>query len=152
MPPVECRLQPVLSIPERGRDLFRLACDQDLEGIVAKWTGQSTGAQTRVDRPVVADRVFFPPMATQVLQRPDWHGSPVELGEVFILKKNRRQAVCKLRSHEFGWELRLFIGAQSDKRPDPGVPVARRGVDDGRAVRGERWSGGIARLSIREPG
>jgi bifunctional non-homologous end joining protein LigD len=49
MPRVECRLQPVLSIPERGRDLFRLACDEDLEGIVAKWTGgtyQSDGAGT----------------------------------------------------------------------------------------------------------
>jgi ATP-dependent DNA ligase len=36
-------------IPERGRDLFRLACDEDLEGIVAKWTGgtyQSDGAGT----------------------------------------------------------------------------------------------------------
>jgi hypothetical protein len=36
------------------------------------------------------------------------------LGELFILKKNRRQAVCKLRSHQFGWEVRLFIGAQLD--------------------------------------
>jgi hypothetical protein len=50
----------------------------------------------------------------QVLQRPNWHGSPVDLGELFILKKNRRQAVCKLRSHQFGWEVRLFIGAQAD--------------------------------------
>jgi hypothetical protein len=47
-------------------------------------------------------------------QRYDWHGSPVELGELFILKKNRRQAVCKLRSHQFGWELHLLIGAQAD--------------------------------------
>jgi hypothetical protein len=93
--------------------------------------------------PVVADRVFFPPMAIQVLQRPDWHGSPVELGEVFILKKNRRQAVCKLRSHEFGWELRVFIGAQSDKRPDPSGPVAGRDVDDWRAVRGEHGRKGL---------
>jgi ATP-dependent DNA ligase len=49
MPRVECRLQPVLSIRERGRDLFRLACDEDLEGIVAKWTGgpyQTDGAST----------------------------------------------------------------------------------------------------------
>jgi bifunctional non-homologous end joining protein LigD len=39
MPRVECRLLSVLSVPERGRDLFRLACDNDLEGIVAKWSG-----------------------------------------------------------------------------------------------------------------
>jgi hypothetical protein len=44
-----------------------------------------------------------------VLQRPNWYGSPVELGELFILKKNRRTAMCKLRSHQFGWEVRLFI-------------------------------------------
>jgi hypothetical protein len=49
-----------------------------------------------------------------VLQRLNWYGSPVELGELFILKKNRREATCKLRSHQFGWELRLFIGSQND--------------------------------------
>ena len=49
-----------------------------------------------------------------VLQRPNWYGSPVDLGELFILKKNRRRATCKLRSHQFGWELRLFIGSQDD--------------------------------------
>jgi hypothetical protein len=48
------------------------------------------------------------------LQRPHWHGFPVELGELFILKKNGRKATCKLRSHQFGWELRLFIGAQAE--------------------------------------
>jgi hypothetical protein len=47
-----------------------------------------------------------------VLQRPDWHGSPIELGELFILKKNGREATCKLRSHQFGWELLLFVGQQ----------------------------------------
>jgi hypothetical protein len=48
----------------------------------------------------------------QVLQRPDWHGSPVDLGELFRLKKNGREATCKLRSHQFGWELLLCIGRQ----------------------------------------
>jgi hypothetical protein len=47
----------------------------------------------------------------EVLQRPDWHGSPFDLGELFIVKKNGRQATCKLRSHQFGWELLLFVGA-----------------------------------------
>lgn len=50
----------------------------------------------------------------QVLQRPDWHGSARDLGELFILKKNRRQATCKLRSHQLGWELLLFVGSQDD--------------------------------------
>jgi hypothetical protein len=46
----------------------------------------------------------------QVLQRLDWHGSPIELGELFIMRKNGREATCKLRSHEFGWELLLVVG------------------------------------------
>lgn len=50
----------------------------------------------------------------QFLQRSNWHGSPVDLGEVFIVKKNRREATCKLRTHQFGWELLLFIGAQAE--------------------------------------
>jgi hypothetical protein len=51
-------------------------------------------------------------MSVNVLQRPDWHGSPIELGELFIVKKNGREATCKLRSHQFGWELLLFVGRQ----------------------------------------
>jgi hypothetical protein len=58
----------------------------------------------------VAAVLGSPPV--QVLQRPDWHGSPVNLGELFILHKNRRQATCQLHSHQFGWELRLVIGSQ----------------------------------------
>jgi hypothetical protein len=50
----------------------------------------------------------------QFLQRTNWHGSPVDLGEVFILKKNRRKMTCKLQTHQFGWELLLFIGAQTE--------------------------------------
>jgi len=35
---------------QRGRDLFRVACERDLEGIVGKWahgTYQTTGAARR---------------------------------------------------------------------------------------------------------
>src|SRR5690349_12503058 len=49
-------------------------------------------------------------LMVDVLQRPNWYGQPVELGELFILKKDGREATCRLRSHQFGWELRLFIG------------------------------------------
>jgi hypothetical protein len=69
--------------------------------------------QGQQDQAGAAATVLHSP-AMQVLQRPDWYGSPVDLGELFILKKNRREAVCKLRSHQFGWELRLFIGSQDD--------------------------------------
>ena len=50
----------------------------------------------------------------QVLQRADWYGSPVDLGELFIARKNGREATCKLRTHQFGWELLLFVGAQTE--------------------------------------
>jgi hypothetical protein len=45
-----------------------------------------------------------------VLQRPYWHGSPVHLGELFMVRKNNVEARCVLRSHQFGWELCLQIG------------------------------------------
>jgi len=37
MPKVECRVLFLDSLAERGRDLFRVACERDLEGIVGKW-------------------------------------------------------------------------------------------------------------------
>ena len=37
MPRVESRLLLLDAIPARGERLFELACERDLEGIVAKW-------------------------------------------------------------------------------------------------------------------
>ena len=37
MPVLECRVRFLDSIAGRGCDLFRAACEHDLEGIVAKW-------------------------------------------------------------------------------------------------------------------
>jgi bifunctional non-homologous end joining protein LigD len=37
MPAMECRLLYLDHLAGRGRDLFRAACERDLEGIVAKW-------------------------------------------------------------------------------------------------------------------
>jgi hypothetical protein len=51
-------------------------------------------------------------MSPDALQRLNWSGSPVDLGDLFILKKNGRESTCKLRSHQFGWELLLFVGQQ----------------------------------------
>jgi hypothetical protein len=45
-----------------------------------------------------------------VLQRHDWHGSPIHIGEMFMLRKNGCEARCVLRSHQFGWELCLQLG------------------------------------------
>ena len=69
-----------------------------------------------------------------VLQRPDWHGSPVELGELFVLTKNKRKARCALLSHQFGWELRLFVGRQLEVVQSP---VCR--TQDEVLTTGEQW-------------
>ena len=37
MPRVESRLRYLDAVKERGTDLYRVACERDLEGIVAKW-------------------------------------------------------------------------------------------------------------------
>lgn len=43
------------------------------------------------------------------LRRENWNGHPVELGEGFRVRKGRHEAVCWLRTHEFGWELVLNV-------------------------------------------
>lgn len=48
----------------------------------------------------------------EVLQRSHWSGTPVDVGELFILHRNRREAKCLLLTHQFGWELELVIGSQ----------------------------------------
>lgn len=52
--------------------------------------------------------------AVDIQQRPDWHGSPVHLGELFMMRKNNVEARCILRSHQLGWELCLQIGLARD--------------------------------------
>jgi hypothetical protein len=48
----------------------------------------------------------------RLLERPDWNGTPVHVCDLFSLKNDRgRHVTCKLRTHECGWELRLFAGA-----------------------------------------
>ena len=47
-----------------------------------------------------------------VLQRPHWHGTPIELGDLFRLHKNRREARAALFTHQLGWEVRLLVGSQ----------------------------------------
>ena len=51
-------------------------------------------------------------MPLQVLQRPNWHGTPRELGDLFRLHKNRREARAGLFTHQLGWEVRLPVGSQ----------------------------------------
>jgi hypothetical protein len=39
-----------------------------------------------------------------------WH--PIELGDLFRLTKNRREARAALFTHQLGWEVRLLVGSQ----------------------------------------
>lgn len=50
----------------------------------------------------------------QVLQRPYWSGTPVDLGDVFVLHKDGREATCRLRTHLLGWELTLVGGTDDE--------------------------------------
>jgi hypothetical protein len=49
-----------------------------------------------------------------VLQRANWCGEPVHLGELFVLRKRSGEARCVVRTHQFGWELRLQVGAAAE--------------------------------------
>lgn len=51
-------------------------------------------------------------MPLNVLQRFRWHGTPLELGELFVLHKDRREARAVLLTHQLGWEVRLLVGTQ----------------------------------------
>ena len=53
-------------------------------------------------------------MPLHVLQRPNWHGTPIALGDLFDLHKDRRKAKAMLFTHQLGWEVRLIIGAQTE--------------------------------------
>jgi hypothetical protein len=55
-------------------------------------------------------------MPLEVLQRYAWHGTPVHVGDLFRLHKQREakrlDAVCRLTSHQLGWELRLEVNGE----------------------------------------
>ena len=59
-------------------------------------------------------------MPHEGLQRLTWNGRSTELEYLFRLHKPRGEqtieAICRLLSHEFGWELRLDIMASSSAR------------------------------------
>jgi bifunctional non-homologous end joining protein LigD len=50
MPAVECRALYLDHLAARGRDLFRVACERDLEGVVGKWP-RARIKQTVAERP-----------------------------------------------------------------------------------------------------
>jgi hypothetical protein len=86
-------------------------------------------------------------MALQVLQRPDWHGTPIELGSLFRLQKNRREARAALFTHQLGWEVRLLVGTQ--------LEVARTQVcrdQEGVLKTGEQWKQALIAEGWRDNG
>ena len=52
-------------------------------------------------------------MPLHVLQRDAWTGTPTELGLFFTAHRDRGDkrldAICRLLSHQLGWELRLEV-------------------------------------------
>jgi hypothetical protein len=52
-------------------------------------------------------------MSIHVLQRRDWNGEPVIVGDAFRVHKARAgrqlEAVCHVVTHALGWELRLEV-------------------------------------------
>jgi hypothetical protein len=53
-------------------------------------------------------------MAPQVLQRLTWDRVSREMGDLFVLRTNRRESRAIIFSHVFGWEVRLVLGAQRE--------------------------------------
>lgn len=51
-------------------------------------------------------------MPLQVLQRHDWHGTLIELGELFVVHENRREAKAVILT--INSDGRLLIGAQAE--------------------------------------
>jgi hypothetical protein len=84
------------------------------------------------------------PMALEVLQRPHWHGTPIELGDLFRLHKDRGEARAALFTHQLGWEVRLLVGSQFGSRADAGVPRSGGGAGDWGAVEGRSHGEGVA--------
>lgn len=77
-----------------------------------------------------------------VLQRPEWRGEPVSLGELFVLAKGERQARCRLLTHQLGWEFRLEVDdqlAQSQVCRDQ-EEVFSTGATWKAAMRGKGWA------------
>jgi hypothetical protein len=81
-------------------------------------------------------------MAIQVLQRPDSHGTPIEMGDLFRLQKNRREARAALFTDQLGWEVRLLIGPSSKSFSRKSAAI-RRGANEG-----EQWKKAMNREGV----
>jgi hypothetical protein len=87
-------------------------------------------------------------MPLQVLQRFDWHVTPIQLGDLFRLTKNRREARAVLFTHQLGLELRLLPGIAAGGRADAGLSGSRGGSADGGEAEGQGDYGGMERCKL----
>jgi hypothetical protein len=85
-------------------------------------------------------------MPLEVLQRHAWNGEPKELGDLFRLTKNRRQARGALFTHQLGWEIRLLVGNQAESVR---TQVCRSQEDV--LTTGEQWKAAHARGRLDDP-
>jgi hypothetical protein len=77
---------------------------------MCNWDLELFGAKRLERQRRATIRRSIPP---EVLQRPLWNGQPVELGHLFRLHRRRGDkrldAICRLMSHQFGWEVVLDV-------------------------------------------
>ena len=78
-------------------------------------------------------------MPLQVLQRPRLDGTPIELGDLFRVHKNRREARAVLFTHQLGWEVRRLVCSQLEVVQ---TQVCRDQEDV--LTTGERWKAALA--------
>ena len=76
-------------------------------------------------------------MPLRILQRPHWHGTPIELGGCSA-QKNRREARAVLLTHQLGWEVHLLVGSQLEV-----VQTEVCGDQEEVLATGQRWKQGM---------
>ena len=91
-----------------------------------------------------ARATIAPLMPLQILRRANWHGTPIALGELFILHKNRREEKAIIFTHQLGWEVRLMIGAQAEVVQ---TQVCR--TQEEVFATGEQWTGAMGEKGWR---
>ena len=81
-------------------------------------------------------------MAQQVPQRENLNTPPVQLDDVFLLRKREMVAICEPWTHAFGWECRLYAGedtiATQVCRPDQEIEAFGQTWREALTIKG--WS------------
>ena len=81
----------------------------------------------------------FSPCPSRSSNALHWHGTPIELGDLFRPQKNRREARAVLLTHQLGWEVHLLVGSQLEVVQTEVCWQSGGGAGDGAAVEGRGW-------------